>query len=329
MPSTDYSKFEKDFLTEINKVRTNPKSLIPTLQEMIKSFKGKKRKSKYASNVWILTNEGESAINEAIDFLNKQKPLDKFIYDETLSKAAADHVNDLGPKGSTGHVGSDKSTPSSRVLRYGQWKDMVGENIDYGSEDGLDSLVSLIVDDGVPDRSHRHNIFEPKYKYIGISVGDHKEYGSILVTPLSGGIIAKYSKDEKDSSVSETEKKQNALSNLMNRMTFKKEKDKEITVDFNKNPEKKGESKGNSSLSELDDEDKKHIKELINGKLASTTRTSIKETYKNGKKSSVIEKVTIDHKGKKVVETTETDHNGKEIKKNVKEEIIDLKKLLN
>lgn len=52
-----------------NNIRENPKSLIPDLEEMLKCFDGPllKRDGK----VTLRTKEGDNAVKEAIEYLNK------------------------------------------------------------------------------------------------------------------------------------------------------------------------------------------------------------------------------------------------------------------
>lgn len=58
-----------------------------------------------------------------------------------------------------GHAGSDGSNPGSRLNAHGDWQMAYSENIDYGPLlTGRDVIIDLLVDDGVPDRGHRHNI---------------------------------------------------------------------------------------------------------------------------------------------------------------------------
>ena len=49
-----------------------------------------------------------------------------------MAKACQDHCKDTGEIGTTGHFGSDLSTPFSRMNRYGSWAGGAAENISYG-----------------------------------------------------------------------------------------------------------------------------------------------------------------------------------------------------
>lgn len=174
-----YESFEKDFLNELNKVRLNPQSIIPSLEKLLTQFNGNILKRQ--GEVPLQTNEGPSAVKEAISFLKKTSPLSEFKLNPQLSLASKSHVNDIGPKGITDHYGSDGSDPYRRMEKFCKFKGEGGENIDFGSKTGLDSLLSFLIDDGVTDRGHRRNILNPNYKTIGLSVGYHSEFETVLV----------------------------------------------------------------------------------------------------------------------------------------------------
>ena len=59
------------------------------------------------THVHIRTNEGAAAVQEAIDFLNNAEALLPLKWNDMVKKAAEDHTRDTGPKGMTGHDGSD------------------------------------------------------------------------------------------------------------------------------------------------------------------------------------------------------------------------------
>jgi len=139
----------------------------------------------------IVTSEGTAAVDEAIDFLRNVKPVMAFKPSLGLTKAALDHNNDTGPLGLVGHQGSDGSSPFDRMKRHGQWKISAGENISYGHEDPRQIVIQLIVDDGISNRGHRANIFEPKFQRIGVAVGQHKVYGFMCTMDFAGGFKEK------------------------------------------------------------------------------------------------------------------------------------------
>jgi hypothetical protein len=48
----------------------------------------------------------------------------------------------------------------------------------------------LIIDDGVPSRGHRANIFNPSWRVHGCFTGYHKVYNTQTVQDFTGGIYA-------------------------------------------------------------------------------------------------------------------------------------------
>ncbi len=187
--NVNYKQLKIDVLNEHNKLRADPKSFIPHLENHLKYFKG----DVYTrpGEIGIQTNEGKAAVNEAINYLKKAKPLGKIELNDDLCKAVEDHVNDIGPSGECGHDGSDGSSPSDRVERYCIWEGEVCENIDFGSKTGLDIIISLLIDDGGVSRGHRKNLFNEKIKLGGVAVGPHAEYGICCVCVYCEGISGK------------------------------------------------------------------------------------------------------------------------------------------
>ena len=70
-------------------------------------------------------------------------------------------------------IGTDGSTPTTRIAKY--WTtSSLGENLaasNYNSTDGTRVIIQLIVDDGVPDRGHRANLYSSIYTHSGVSCG--------------------------------------------------------------------------------------------------------------------------------------------------------------
>ena len=127
-----------------------------------------------ASGVNMMTIEGAAAVNEAITFLKNQAPLPTpLTFSDALWSACRDLGEDQAVTGSTGHTGSDSSTPFTRMERYATVTYPAGENVAYGPSDAKDAIIQLIIDDGNPKRGHRTNIFSPDWLVMGNYWGTH------------------------------------------------------------------------------------------------------------------------------------------------------------
>jgi uncharacterized protein YkwD len=177
-------------LTWHNKARTDPKSLVPELKKMLTYF-GTGDKAKHYSvpgKTTILTNEGAPAVQEAIDWLEKATAVGAMKWDQLLAYAAEDLAVKQGLTTETGHTGPDGSTMKSRIELFGTWKSTIGENIAYGTTGGMDIVLQLIIDDGVPNRGHRTNIFKPEFLVLGSWTSGHKTYSTETVIDYAGGM---------------------------------------------------------------------------------------------------------------------------------------------
>jgi uncharacterized protein YkwD len=185
--ATDYRRLEREIVDELNAARANPRAYASNVSALLPYFGGKLLK-RPGWPVAVQTVEGASAVREAVSALQSQHAVPVLTASSALALAAMDLVKDESRTGNVGHTGSNGSTPDSRISAHGTWAVSSSENVDYGQfRSGRDVVVDLIVDDGVSDRGHRRNIFDPTARVVGVACGRHPRYGSMCVVDQVGG----------------------------------------------------------------------------------------------------------------------------------------------
>jgi uncharacterized protein YkwD len=180
----DDSASGRAVIREMNLARQNPALYATFVQELRARMNG---------NVLVLpghtrirTKEGTTAVDEAIRFLQNAQPLPPLTLSRGMSRAAADHCADQAD-GAFGHEGKDRSHAGQRIARYGNFSGGWGENISYGKSSARDVVLALIIDDGLPARKHRKNIFNPNYNFAGAAFGRHARFGTMCSMDFAGG----------------------------------------------------------------------------------------------------------------------------------------------
>lgn len=177
-------------LEEINLARAEPLAYADYIREWRKSFRGKLYQLP-GTSLLRQTREGILALNEAIEFLNEQKPLPPLSWSPGLAAAAADLIREQGKTGNTGHRGGQGGGMADRIKRHGTWKGQIGEDIAYVPNEPRLLVMQLIVDDGIPDRGHRKNLFNPRFKEAGVACGPHSRFGTMCVADFSASFTEK------------------------------------------------------------------------------------------------------------------------------------------
>jgi hypothetical protein len=129
----------------------------------------------YKDDDWICCGEGGWGMGSNVIYLNtcyldmaKMKPLNVLIPDEENYLSAECHATESGK---TGYVGHDRTNCK---------KHFSGECCHYGSTNGIDVILNLLIDTGVPSLGHRH-ICLGSYDKIGVSQKPHLTYRSNTV----------------------------------------------------------------------------------------------------------------------------------------------------
>jgi len=171
-------------LEEINLARAEPLQYADYIRDWRKRFKGKLYQVPGTSFL-RKTREGIAALNEAIEFLNQQKPLPPLDWSPGLAAAAAELIREQGKTGETGHEDRQSGGMAERIKHHGTWEGQIGEKIAYVPNEPRLLVMQLIVDDGVPDRGHRKNLFNSRFKEAGVACGPHTRFGTMCVADFS------------------------------------------------------------------------------------------------------------------------------------------------
>jgi len=173
-------ELSRQVLAEINLARTEPHRFAGFLRDFARRFQGKFYRMPGTATL-MQTSEGVAAVDEAIRFLSRQKALPSLKWSSGLAAAAAELTRVQGKTGATGHVGGANLGMQERIERHGRWQGRIAENIAYGPADARGIVLQLIIDDGVPDRGHRTNQFNPAFGAAGVACGPHPSFGSMCV----------------------------------------------------------------------------------------------------------------------------------------------------
>mgnify|MGYP003375288245 FL=1 len=177
------SRFETGVLAELNRFRSDPAGYTDVLRDYRDRFDGRLLIADNDSEIHIMTNEGVAAVDEAIRDLRSEKPLARLQQSELLARAAADHVAVQSQSGAVGHY-TRGSGPGERMKARGGGP-YVNEVITYGHHSPAGVVHQLLIDDGVPDRGHRHSLLRPTHRYAGVACGPHRVHRTMCVTLMA------------------------------------------------------------------------------------------------------------------------------------------------
>jgi uncharacterized protein YkwD len=182
-PSDAGASSSRAVIREMNLARQNPALYATFIEEL---------RGRMTGNLLVLpgqtrirTKEGMAALDEAIRFLRNAQPQSPLTLSPGMSRAAADHCADQA-SGGFGHAGRDSMHADGRIARYGTFGGCWGENISYGKSTARDVVLALIIDDGLPARKHRKNIFNPAFNFAGAAFGRHARFGTVCSMDFAG-----------------------------------------------------------------------------------------------------------------------------------------------
>ena len=177
------SALEQQVVALINEARTNPAAYAARLREYRGYFEAN-IVTLPGSDVGLRTREGVAAVDEAIAFLARQKPVTALRSAAELDVSARELASHQALAGGTGHAAADGADAKARIKRN-KGSGLTAEVLAYAARDAEGVVRQLIVDDGVPGRPNRKLLFEDKYRRVGVVCGPHLAARSVCVIDLA------------------------------------------------------------------------------------------------------------------------------------------------
>lgn len=147
---------EMAMIDEINLIRSNPKAYVKHIEAHIQKMEN--------DDLNDFTSEINTA-KELIAELNNTPTLSTLKPHNGLYQVGKNHGSDLKSRGTIDHAGSDGSWPWDRVQNNTALNDG-SENLVGGGDSVRESVIMLLIDDGIPNRGHRKALLNPKWNYV-------------------------------------------------------------------------------------------------------------------------------------------------------------------
>ena len=163
----DFYSFGLQVLNEINFARMHPDEFLEKLEELNSTIHNDN--CLYVEGVPFLYTNLKGSLEDAIDFLSKQKPLPGLIYNKTITQACDYLLDELIIHDGLEDDESNKYSLENRLSKFGEPFGETYELIDYGMFDPEFIVINFILCDGQTQKYERNVIFNPKIKCLGIA----------------------------------------------------------------------------------------------------------------------------------------------------------------
>lgn len=152
---TYLTKDEKEIIWILNLIRSNPKLAAESI--LMNS----------SSPFFVQPSKRNHYFKSLLSTLNSMTPnINPLFADSSAYVSALCHAL---TSGKTGYVGHERKHNDCE-------KDFYGECCDYGNDDPMEIVMSLLLDYDVPSLGHRKICLSSDYTHIGASIQPHKTY---------------------------------------------------------------------------------------------------------------------------------------------------------
>jgi uncharacterized protein YkwD len=161
-----FTEREKAMIQEVNLVRSNPKAYVKVVEAHVATMAADKANGDYYKE--------EIKVGKELIKQLKQTPNLSILYpSQNIYNSAVAHGKEGKQLGDLNHQGKDGRWPWDRITAADKNMQDGNENIVGGMSDVRKSVLTLLIDAGIPDHGHRKTLLEPKWTHIAChEIGD-------------------------------------------------------------------------------------------------------------------------------------------------------------
>ena len=174
-PNDNYSKY---ILEQINKIRTDPQSFIGIIEDSKANIINDKHgRLIYNGKIRIALTRGESAFDDAIEFLKNLNPMEKLEFNQSITVESPSNEKDIKDKDYMRTRVENMMDSGINIKSY--WRDVI-------RDPEISFLLMIVDDNGIKSGMRRNDILNPKMKYIGISSVENRGSFACYITLSTG-----------------------------------------------------------------------------------------------------------------------------------------------
>ena len=159
--STPFDNYSRYFLSQVNKIRTEPQSFIGVIEDSKANItKDRQGRIIYNGKIKVALDVGEAAFDEAIEYLKELNPMQPLTYNQMITANTPVSENEILDKNDLTYKIESMINSGINIKSY--WRDVI-------KDPEISFLLMIIDDNGIKSGMRRKDILSPYMKYIGIS----------------------------------------------------------------------------------------------------------------------------------------------------------------
>lgn len=170
-PNDNYSRY---LLEQINKIRADPQSFIGVIEDSKGNIvRGKYGRLIYNGKIKIALSKGESAFNEAIEYLKNASSMKKLEFSHIITPKLPSNESEIRDNNDLGKKVNRMIDNGIIIKSY--WRDVI-------KDPEISFLLMIVDDNGFKSGKRRKDIMNPNMRYIGITSTEINGYFVCYIT---------------------------------------------------------------------------------------------------------------------------------------------------